>query len=193
MINSSWSWYTSQRMSVATLPIRALPQQRPLHVAHIVLSLDCGGLEHVVLDLLRQGALIDQAQTVICLERPGLLADEARSIGARLECLDKQPGIRPGMVSQLQRLFHDLRPDVVHTHQMGALFYAGIAARRAGVPAVIHTEHGKHYRQAKSKTRWMARFATCFAATWSTEVPLPRSAPWVFLIVWHVRMAASLT
>jgi glycosyltransferase involved in cell wall biosynthesis len=45
----------------------------------------------------------------------------------------------------------------VHTHQIGALFYAGPAARRVGVPAVVHTEHGKHYDRRRN--RWLGRLA----------------------------------
>ena len=33
-----------------------------------------------------------------------------------------------------------MRPDVVHTHQMTALLYAGRAARQERIP-VVHTEH----------------------------------------------------
>ena len=29
----------------------------------------------------------------------------------------------------------------MHTHQIGALLYAGPAARREKVPVVVHTEH----------------------------------------------------
>jgi len=54
-----------------------------------------------------------------------------------------------------------LAPDVIHTHQVGALFYAGPAARRAAVPVVVHTEHGKHYA-ARRRTRWIGRLAGRF-------------------------------
>jgi len=50
------------------------------------------------------------------------------------------------------------RPDVLHTHQLGALLYAGRAARRARVPLVVHTEHGKHYA-GRLRWRLLGRFA----------------------------------
>jgi glycosyltransferase involved in cell wall biosynthesis len=50
---------------------------------------------------------------------------------------------------------------VVHTHQIGALFYAGPAARAAGVPVVVHTEHGHH--EYRGRTRWMAWWAARYA------------------------------
>jgi len=54
-----------------------------------------------------------------------------------------------------------LAPHVVHTHQVGALFYAGPAARRSAVPLVVHTEHGKHY-SVRRRTRWIGRLAGRF-------------------------------
>src|SRR5262249_43335753 len=54
-------------------------------------------------------------------------------------------------------------PDVVHTHQVGALFYAGAAARTEGVRAIVHTEHGKHYA-TRRRTRWLGWWAGRYAA-----------------------------
>ncbi len=133
-----------------------------LTVHHVVLSLDLGGLERITLDLLRWGQDHGQAVSVICLERPGILATEASALGARVICLDKRAGIQLALKGRLRRLFEQQRPDVVHTHQIGALFYAGPAARAACVPAVVHTEHGKHYG-ARLRTRWLGRFAGRYA------------------------------
>jgi glycosyltransferase involved in cell wall biosynthesis len=63
----------------------------------------------------------------------------------------------------MKKLLHELRPDVIHTHQIGALFYAGPPARRAGARVVVHTEHGKHYA-ARRRTRWLGRWAGRYAA-----------------------------
>jgi glycosyltransferase involved in cell wall biosynthesis len=111
-----------------------------------------------VLDLVHEGRRLGQEVTVVCLEQPGRLADEAEGLGARVVCADKPPGLRWKTVGRLRALFRELAPDVVHTHQIGALFYAGPAARRAGVRAVVHTEHGKHYA-ARRRTRLLGRLA----------------------------------
>jgi sugar transferase (PEP-CTERM/EpsH1 system associated) len=134
-----------------------------LKIAHVVLSMNVGGLESIVLDLVREGRLLGQTVAVVCLEAPGVLAQQVEAQGARLVTLDKPPGIRLGLFGRLRSLFRELRPDVVHTHQIGALFYAGPAARKAGVPVVVHTEHGKHYDQP-SRARWLARLAARRAA-----------------------------
>jgi sugar transferase (PEP-CTERM/EpsH1 system associated) len=132
-------------------------------VAHVVLSMDFGGLESIVLDLVREGRRLGQGVVVVCLERPGVLAPQFEAQGVRLACIQKPPGIRLGTFGRLRSLFHELGPDVVHTHQIGALFYAGPAARRACVPVVVHTEHGKHFDERR-RTRWLGRLAGRSAA-----------------------------
>ena len=44
---------------------------------------------------------------------------------------------------KLGAIFRRWRPDVVHTHDQRALFYAGPAAWVTGVPMVVHTRHGR--------------------------------------------------
>jgi sugar transferase (PEP-CTERM/EpsH1 system associated) len=135
---------------------------RPLRVAHVVLSLDLGGLERLVVDLVDEGFRHGQAPAVVCLERPGTLAPQIEALGARVECVEKPSGIRLGTIHRLKRMFQKLNADVVHTHQIGALFYAGPAARRAHVPVIVHTEHGKHFA-GRRRTRWLGRLAGRYA------------------------------
>ncbi|MBY0527654.1 MAG: glycosyltransferase [Gemmataceae bacterium] len=149
------SFITRERPTV----IRHSPA--PTRIVHVLLSLDPGGLERVVLDLVRQAPSLGQNVAVVCLERPGRLAPDAEECGASVYCVHKPPGLRPGLVPSLTRLLRELRPHVVHTHQIGVLLYAGPAARLAGVPAVVHTEHGKHY--ARRRTRWLGRLAALTA------------------------------
>src|SRR5262249_48392526 len=85
--------------------------------------------------------------------------------GAPVVCLDKQPGLRMGVVGRLRRVLRELSPDVLHTHVITALFYAGPAAAWAGVPVVVHTEHGRedYHRRRRRWLGWLAGlFATRF-------------------------------
>lgn len=133
----------------------------PLSVTHVVLSLDLGGLERVVLDLIRQADALGQVPSVVCVDRRGQLADTAESLGARVVCLDKGPGLKFKAMGAFDRVLRDLRPDVIHSHQIGALFYAGPVARKRRIP-VVHTEHGKHF-PGSFKTNWLGRISGGFA------------------------------
>src|SRR5207249_1497570 len=43
---------------------------------------------------------------------------------------------------RLTKLFHERRPQIVHTHSGKAGVLGRLAARRAGVPIIVHTIHG---------------------------------------------------
>jgi glycosyltransferase involved in cell wall biosynthesis len=141
----------------------------PLHVAHAVLSLDIGGLERIVVDLVRAGRRLGQRVSVICLERPGTLAPQAEALGAQVLCIDKKPGLRLKTGGSIKRVLRDLRPDVLHTHQIGALFYSGPAASAAGIPVVVHTEHINNIRKAgagyfrRQRMSWLWWWAARYA------------------------------
>ncbi|CAN5596426.1 glycosyltransferase [soil metagenome] len=126
---------------------------------HAVLSLDVGGLERIVVDLLREGQRLGQETAVLCIERPGDLAPLAAQLGAKMFCAHKRPGTRPSIIGKTAQMLEEFQPDVVHTHQIAPLFYVGRAARRAGVPLVVHTEHGKNYAR-----RWRSRLLGRLAA-----------------------------
>src|SRR5213080_922524 len=100
-----------------------------MNVTHVVLSLDVGGLERNVVNQVREGQRLGQRVNILCLERPGTLAARVEAMGGRVVALDKQPGLRPGMVLRLRRVLREMRPDVVHTHQLATLLYGGAAAR----------------------------------------------------------------
>lgn len=136
---------------------------RPLRVLHAVLTLDAGGLERVVVDLVRTGAETGQEVAVVCLDRPGTLAAQAEAAGARIYSVGRQPGERLSVLVRLDRVLTTFRPDVVHTHQIGALLHMGPVTRRRGLRAVVHTEHGKHYA-ARRRLRVIGRLAGWFAA-----------------------------
>lgn len=109
-----------------------------LHVTHAALSLDVGGLERLVLEMVKVGRRKDHRVSVLCLERAGTLAAAAEAEGAEVVALDKPPGRTPALGGRIAEVIRRLRPDVIHTHQVGALWYVGNAV--SGVP-MLHTEH----------------------------------------------------
>ncbi|HZU38638.1 MAG TPA: hypothetical protein VFA18_22115, partial [Gemmataceae bacterium] len=70
-----------------------------LRVAHVVLSMDVGGLERVVLDLVRQGQLLGQQVAVVCVEQPGQLALQLQRLGVTVRCAWKPLGLKWGTVT----------------------------------------------------------------------------------------------
>lgn len=147
----------------------ATPPGGPLRITHVVLNLDLGGLERIVLDLVRVAQAGGHTPSVLCLERPGRLADQVEALGVPVRSLGKAHGIRWEIVPQIREALGELAPDVVHTHQIGALLYVGRALKGRRDVAVVHTEHINHAAKQKSlaralRNRMLWRLASASAA-----------------------------
>ena len=120
----------------------------PLHIVHGVLSLDVGGLERIVLNLTRTAYRAGHRVNILCIEKPGILATEAEAMGASVHSLDKPSGRHPDYVQRAKSVLSDWKPDIIHSHQIGASWYLGQAARQVGHLPVLHTEHGNEFSRA---------------------------------------------
>jgi len=113
---------------------------RPL-IAHIVFRFDIGGLENGIVNLINGLPEQEFRHAVIALTEAGEFQQRIRRNDVAVHALGKRPGKDPGAYLRLFRLLRALRPDVVHTRNLGTLDCAAVAAW-AGVPYRIHGEHG---------------------------------------------------
>jgi sugar transferase (PEP-CTERM/EpsH1 system associated) len=127
-------------MEDGTLVADPVPETRP-KVAHVVISLACGGLERVVVDLARTHHSRGLESVVVCLDERGALADEVEQSGVRVLVVKRAPGWDPGLVRRLATVFGREALTCVHTHSLDPMFYGGLAARLAGVPIRVHSQH----------------------------------------------------
>lgn len=148
-----------------------------------MLSLDVGGLEHVVLDLVREGLAAGQDVSVVCLERAGTLAGRVEAVGGSVTSINKRPGLSLRTVRDLRRVLSGIGPHVIHTHQLGALVHVRASFFGRARPIVVHTEHGKHYSRSRSN-RILGRFGSggvdrffCVSQDVAAEVGDCRVAP----------------
>jgi glycosyltransferase involved in cell wall biosynthesis len=97
---------------------------------------------------LRGACALDPARYAVSfVTGGGRIADSARALGFDVEILpDLVANLSPKhdvrAVRVLTEFLREHRPDVVHTHSAKAGGIGRIAARRAGVPLVVHTYHG---------------------------------------------------
>lgn len=155
-----------------------------LSVAHVVLSLDVGGLERNVVNQVREAPRLGQRVAIICVERPGTLAPRAEALGATVVSLDKRPGLKLATIGRLKAVLRDFDPDVIHSHQIGPLFYAGLAVRCSRGRLLVHTEHGHENYAGRFRTRWLGRVGVryttrfyCLTQAMADEVIAQRIAP----------------
>jgi sugar transferase (PEP-CTERM/EpsH1 system associated) len=123
---------------------------------HVVYALQPGGMEFGVVKVVN-GLSPDRIQSSVCSTNPaGELKGLLRPNVSLFE-LRRRAGNDPALVRSLYRLFRRERPDIVHTHAWGTLVEGLVAARVAGVPAVVHGEHGT--LQLRAHQRFVQRHA----------------------------------
>lgn len=108
---------------------------------HLVHSFGFGGMEVGVAKLANA---IDPAVVAVSIcsgGQSGTLKDSLRP-EVRFFELDRRPGNDVRLVYRLYRLLKRERPHVLHTHAWSTLCEGLLAARLAGVPVVVHGEHG---------------------------------------------------
>lgn len=156
-------WESPSAIDDANRVPQANTAESRMYITHAVLSLDCGGLERVVVDLVRHSAYRGQHVSVLCLERPGMLAPQVERMGVPVVCLNKLPGLRWSTKNAALAALKMLQPDVVHTHQITPLLYIAPAAAQAGIQ-IVHTEHSNHLARASS---WLRRWRYRALLRWS--------------------------
>jgi glycosyltransferase involved in cell wall biosynthesis len=146
---------------------------------------------HIITRLIVGGAQENTVASVLGLRsKPDLLVDlisgpTSGPEGSLEPMFDRLPGaltiaprlIRPVRpltdwlaVRELTRLLRSRRPGIVHTHSSKAGILGRLAARRAGVPVIIHTIHGPSFGSFQGAVaNLMFTAAERLAATWTTH------------------------
>jgi len=121
-----------------------------MKIVHIITRLIIGGAQENTLISCHGQHEMGHDVTLItgpAIGPEGSLLDKARDQGYRVIVLDQmRRAIHPirdfSTYRNLIHLLRDLRPDIVHTHSSKAGIIGRWAARRAKIPAVVHTIHG---------------------------------------------------
>ena len=113
-----------------------------MKILHIVNSLDPGGMENGVVNMARALEPRGFEMHVACLERRGAFADRLPQPG-RVTVLGKSGGFSPRAALRLAAEISRLRPDAVHSHNLGALIYASLATAGGRRTALLHGEHSQ--------------------------------------------------
>jgi len=127
-------------------------------VAHIVLSLEVGGLEVLVARMSLQMRKRGYYPTVFCLDAKGSLADQLEEAGIEVICMERQAGMLDfAVLWRMVRLFRKRRFSIIHTHNSEAHLYGNLAGWFAGGVYTVHTQHGIP-EGFRGKKRFLARF-----------------------------------
>ncbi len=139
-----------------------------LRVLQVIQNLNYGGMERLLADLVCRSDPARFENHVLVLQYLGRFSEglERSAVLHQAPPLPSWTMLWPG---PLARLIRDVAPDVVHSHS-GVWYKASLAARHAGVPRLIHTEHGR-----ASPDPWASRLVDGLAAR-RTDVVVAVSA-----------------
>ncbi len=114
---------------------------RPRRIMYVIWSLDLGGAEQIVIDLVTKldRKLFDPF--VCCLNEKGRFASQVEQAGIKVIALHKNPKMDLPIIPKLISVMRKEKPDLIHTHLFTANLWGRIAAKLAGIP-VISSEHG---------------------------------------------------
>ncbi|RKS71304.1 glycosyltransferase involved in cell wall biosynthesis [Motilibacter peucedani] len=110
----------------------------PLRVVHVITTLTTGGAERQLESIV--GRTRHQTAT-ICLYGSGTVGDAMVASGQRVEVLGMDGWRKAVAVFRLAARIRRYRPDVVHVHLLAAQLWGIPAARLAGVPVIVSSEH----------------------------------------------------
>jgi glycosyltransferase involved in cell wall biosynthesis len=110
-----------------------------MKIAHIVDSMEIGGAETLVSQMCSLQREQGHEPRVYAIAALGPLGERMRADGFAVQANMGQH--LPDAARSFFRIFKESRPDVVHLHNPTPTVYASIAARMAGVPAIVSTRH----------------------------------------------------
>lgn len=117
----------------------AAPRRR--RIVHVVYSFSVGGLENVIVQLINRLPADRFEHVVLSLTTISDFKQRITQPGVRFIELHKPPGHAIPLYPRIYQLLRELRPDVVHTCNLGPLEIVPLAWL-ARVPLRIHAEHG---------------------------------------------------
>lgn len=127
--------------------------KKRIKVAHVAHRLDVGGLERVVINLIKTFPRDKWETSLYTLREGGQLVHELRKEGFAVHHLNKKDGVDYKLFFRIARLFRRERIDLVHCHNFGALLYGAVGSRLARTSGTIYTAHGLYSAGRLGKLR----------------------------------------
>lgn len=130
-----------------------------MNITHVVENLGRGGLERMVLELVKLQHRQGHRCQVICLFERGALACELDELGIQVIACEKRPGFDLRALTRARRLVRSHATEILHTHNAVAHYQAVLATVGLGVRYVVNTRHGMGGKQRSGRREWLYRRA----------------------------------
>ncbi|MBN2009302.1 glycosyltransferase family 4 protein [candidate division KSB1 bacterium] len=128
-----------------------MKNHRKINIAHIVVSLDTGGLENGIINLINNKINKQISYYVICLKKPGVQASKIFPHSATIISLENNyTGLLTG-IFKIRKIYKKYKIQIAHAHGWGqGSLTAVLGAKLAGVKIIINGEHGTFFLHTKA-------------------------------------------
>jgi glycosyltransferase involved in cell wall biosynthesis len=130
-----------------------------VNITHFVENLNRGGLERMVLELVKIQHRQGHHCQVVCLFGAGTLAHELEQAGISVNACNKQPSLDLRALRRARQLIGAHGTEVLHTHNAVAHYQAVLASFGAKRKRVINTRHGMGGNRRSTRREWLYRRA----------------------------------
>jgi glycosyltransferase involved in cell wall biosynthesis len=131
----------------------------PMNITHVVENLDRGGLERMVLELVKLQHRQGHRCQVVCLFERGTHAQELDELGIPVHACGKRRGLDLRALRRARRMVSVHATDVLHTHNAMAHYQAALATCGLNLRHVINTRHGMGANHRAGRREWLYRRA----------------------------------
>lgn len=131
-----------------------------LHIQHVLLSLQPGGLENGVVNVINRLDRSRFRSSVCCIKQAGEFASRINAPDVQIHEMGWQGGTDWRLILRMAKVFRETKTQIVHTRNAEPFFYGCLAALLAGVPHIVHSEHGRTFNDRAIRftaQRWLTR------------------------------------
>lgn len=127
-----------------------------IHLMHVIRYLGLAGTEHGIMNVVNRLDRRIFEPSICCTILATEDAKKSLSDDVGLVVLGENPrGKHWTLILRLQELFQREKIDIVHSHNWATFPHVVVAARLAGVPVIIHGEHGRD--EECTSRKWTAK------------------------------------
>lgn len=130
-----------------------------MNITHVVENLNRGGLERMVLELVKLQHRQGHRCQVVCLFERGTHAQELEELGIPVHACDKRQGLDLRALTRARRMVRSHATEVLHTHNAVAHYQAVLATVGLNLGRVINTRHGMGGNRRSGRREWLYRRA----------------------------------
>jgi glycosyltransferase involved in cell wall biosynthesis len=136
-----------------------------VNITHVVENLNRGGLERMVLELVKIQHRQGHRCQVVCLFETGSQAHELDALGIPVIGCHKRDGVDFRALARARRSFARHGTEVLHTHNAVAHYQAVLASCGLGIRRILNTRHGMGVNQRTGRREWLYRRALAHTDT----------------------------